>query len=81
MTFDDAAVGAHGPSRSVRGHATGTQLVHATWALLRQDRELLWLPVPGAVFAVIAAHARRRVPRQVISNSRRTRTGTVRKAA
>ena len=27
--------------------------MHASWALLRQDRELLWLPVLGAVFAGI----------------------------
>jgi Family of unknown function (DUF6159) len=55
MTYDDAAAGAHGPTRPVRRHASGTQLMHASWALLRQDRELLWLPVLGAVFAVLAA--------------------------
>jgi hypothetical protein len=55
MTYDDAAAGAHRPARRVRRQATGKQLMHASWALLRQDRELLWLPVLGAVFAVLAA--------------------------
>jgi len=53
MTYDDAAAGAHRPARRVRRQATGKQLMHASWALLRQDRELLWLPVLGAVFAGI----------------------------
>jgi hypothetical protein len=55
MTYDDATAGAHGPTRPVRRNAAGTQLLHASWALLRQVRELLWLPVLGAVVAVLAA--------------------------
>lgn len=31
------------------------QLMQSSWALLRQDRELVWLPLLGAVFAALAA--------------------------
>lgn len=39
-----------GPQR-----ATGKALLGASWQMLRQDRELLWLPVLGAIFGLIAA--------------------------
>lgn len=35
--------------------ATGKQLLGACWGLLRQDRELLWLPLIATVAGVIAA--------------------------
>jgi hypothetical protein len=35
--------------------ADGKQLLSATWALLRQDRELIALPLVGSVFGVVAA--------------------------
>jgi Family of unknown function (DUF6159) len=42
-----------GPSGPTR--ATGKQLLDATWGLLRQDRELLWLPVIAAITGLFAA--------------------------
>lgn len=35
--------------------ADGKQLLRATWALLRQDKELIVLPLVGSIFGVIAA--------------------------
>ncbi|MET0446915.1 MAG: DUF6159 family protein [Aeromicrobium sp.] len=35
--------------------ADGKQLLGATWALLRQDKELIVLPLVGSVFGVVAA--------------------------
>jgi Family of unknown function (DUF6159) len=35
--------------------ATGKQLLQASWALLKQDRELLWLPAIAAISGLIAA--------------------------
>ena len=35
--------------------ATGKELLSASWRLLRQDRELLWLPVLGAMAGMVAA--------------------------
>jgi hypothetical protein len=34
---------------------TGKQLLSASWGMLKQDRELLWLPTLGALFGVVAA--------------------------
>jgi hypothetical protein len=34
---------------------TGKQLLSASWRMLRQDRELLWLPAMGALFGALAA--------------------------
>src|SRR4051812_21308330 len=34
---------------------TGRQLLSASWAMLRQDRELLWLPAIGAVASLACA--------------------------
>jgi hypothetical protein len=39
----------------VSSSPTGKELLRATWGLLRQDRELLWLPVLATVGALIAA--------------------------
>jgi hypothetical protein len=33
----------------------GRELLSATWSLLRQDKELLWLPFLGSVFGTLAA--------------------------
>ena len=33
------------PHPSFSSQATGKQLLKASWGLLRQDRDLLWLPV------------------------------------
>lgn len=35
--------------------ATGKELLDASWKMLRQDRELLWLPMIGTVASAIAA--------------------------
>jgi hypothetical protein len=35
--------------------ATGKELLNASWGMLRQDRELLWLPVLGALACLVAA--------------------------
>lgn len=35
--------------------ATGKQVLSASWRMLRQDRELLWLPAIGTVASLIAA--------------------------
>ncbi|HTR70095.1 MAG TPA: DUF6159 family protein [Mycobacteriales bacterium] len=45
------------PARPVAAPApaTGKALLSACWALLRQDRELLWLPVIAAISGLIAA--------------------------
>src|SRR5439155_7562590 len=40
----------NGPQR-----ATGKQLLNATWTMLRQDRELFWLPALGALAGLVAA--------------------------
>jgi Family of unknown function (DUF6159) len=37
------------------GRATGRQLLSASWAMLRQDRELLWLPAIAAITGFFAA--------------------------
>lgn len=37
------------------GAATGKQLVGASWRMLRQDKQLIWLPFVGAAVAIIAA--------------------------
>jgi hypothetical protein len=42
------------PSAGPRA-ATGKQLLNASWAMLRQDRELLWLPALGAAAGFVAA--------------------------
>jgi hypothetical protein len=53
MTDDSGiATGSSGPAP--RPHATGKMLVHATWQLLKQDRDLILLPVVGG-FASLAA--------------------------
>ena len=36
-------------------HPTGRQLLSASWGLLRQDRQLLWLPAIAAVTGLLAA--------------------------
>lgn len=36
-------------------HPNGRELLSATWALLRQDKALLWLPLVGGVFGILAA--------------------------
>jgi Family of unknown function (DUF6159) len=41
-----------GPTRNSR--PTGKLLLRATWQLLRQDRDLLWLPVVGGVASLVA---------------------------
>lgn len=41
--------------RPVYTQPTGRQLLSATWALLRDDRELLWLPVLGLISGFFAA--------------------------
>jgi hypothetical protein len=47
---------AGGPARSVAGsRGTGKQLLNASWGLLRQDRDLLWLPVIASVTGCFAA--------------------------
>jgi hypothetical protein len=33
----------------------GRELLSATWALLRQDKALIWLPLVGSVFGILAA--------------------------
>ncbi len=43
------------PQRPVFRQATGKQLLQASWAMLRQDRELLWLPVIATVTGFFAA--------------------------
>jgi Family of unknown function (DUF6159) len=43
------------PQPAAPGPATGKQLLQASWGLLRQDQELLWLPVISSVFGLIAA--------------------------
>jgi hypothetical protein len=40
----------NGPRR-----ATGKELLSASWGMLRQDRELLWLPMLGAIASALAA--------------------------
>jgi hypothetical protein len=42
------------PLADGRGPATGKQLLGACWSMLREDREMLWLPFIGALFALIA---------------------------
>src|SRR6187200_2987863 len=42
------------PAAEGRGPATGKQLLGACWRMLREDREMLWLPFIGAIFALIA---------------------------
>ena len=37
------------------GRATGKLVLSASWHMLRQDRELLWIPVLGALASLIAA--------------------------
>lgn len=37
------------------GRATGKQVLRASWQMLRQDRELLWIPAIGAIASLIAA--------------------------
>jgi hypothetical protein len=37
------------------GRATGKQLLSASWGMLRQDRELLWLPAIAAITGFFAA--------------------------
>jgi hypothetical protein len=43
------------PPLNTGSPATGKHLLRACWGLLRQDRELLWLPVIGTVAGLIAA--------------------------
>lgn len=43
--------------RTPGARPTGGELLDATWALLRQDRQLVVLPLVGSVFGVIAAAA------------------------
>jgi hypothetical protein len=44
-----------GPATTGPQRATGKALLNASWSMLRQDRELMWLPVLGAIFGLIAA--------------------------
>ncbi|MGH3480044.1 MAG: DUF6159 family protein [Nocardioidaceae bacterium] len=37
------------------GAATGKQLVGASWRMLRQDKQLIWLPFVGALVSAVAA--------------------------
>jgi len=39
----------------VARHATGKALLNASWGMLRQDTELLWLPLLGSLAALVAA--------------------------
>jgi hypothetical protein len=43
------------PSGGLHKGPTGRELLSATWALLKQDRELVWLPAMGALLALVAA--------------------------
>jgi hypothetical protein len=44
------------PARSGNfGQPTGRALLSASWSLLKQDRELVWLPAIGALLALVAA--------------------------
>ena len=43
------------PTTIVPRGATGKELLRASWAMLRQDRELLWLPALGSLASLVAA--------------------------
>src|SRR3954454_19043969 len=43
------------PAPPVSRHATGKALLSASWGMLKQDRELLWLPMLGSLAALVAA--------------------------
>ena len=43
------------PPMSGSGRPTGKQVLSASWQMLRQDRELLWIPAIGAVATLVAA--------------------------
>jgi hypothetical protein len=57
MTDQSSPYGYNPPQPRPRGPqvATGKQLLSACWGLLRQDRELLWLPAIAAVAGLLAA--------------------------
>jgi hypothetical protein len=43
------------PTSYGSGRATGKQVLSASWQMLRQDRELVWLPALGALASLVAA--------------------------
>ncbi|MCU1600404.1 MAG: hypothetical protein JWO22_1113 [Frankiales bacterium] len=43
------------PTPAPAAAPTGKELLRSTWSLLRQDRELLWLPVLATISALVAA--------------------------
>jgi hypothetical protein len=47
--------GAPQPKRGLYAGPTGRALLTASWRMLRQDSELVWLPVLGSIFGLIAA--------------------------
>lgn len=57
MTDQPTPYGYYPPQPGPGGspQATGKQLLRASWGLLRQDRELLWLPAIAAVTGLFAA--------------------------
>lgn len=54
MTMQPNPYAAPAPTGASR-QATGKALLNASWAMLRQDTELLWLPVLGSLAALVAA--------------------------
>ena len=54
MTTQPSPYGAPPPVSGPR-RATGKELLGASWQMLRQDRELLWLPALGAIAGLVAA--------------------------
>jgi len=54
VTMQPSPYAAPAPTPGPR-RATGKALLSASWGMLRQDRELLWLPVLGSLAALVAA--------------------------
>jgi hypothetical protein len=54
MTTPFAAGSYSAPQRDPGSQPTGKELLSACWGLLREDRELLWLPVIGSIAGIIA---------------------------